>query len=107
MFWLEEWEQKAIQVSCQSHPDAGFRRLTHMMIDAGVVAVRPSSVHRVFKRANLLNRRPREASKKGKGFHSSAGPGLRPAASCIPHLHLRYGAIRRKPLPWRIGTIRR
>ena len=73
-FWLEEWEQKAIQVFCRSHPDAGYRRLTYMMMDADVVAVSPSSVYRVLKRADLLNRWPRKASKKGKGFHQPKKP---------------------------------
>ena len=70
--WLEEWEQKVIQAFCRSHPDAGYRRLTYMMTDADVVAVSPSSVYRVLKRADLLNRWPRKAPKKGKGFHPSA-----------------------------------
>ena len=45
-----------------------------MMIDADVVAVSPSSVYRVLKRADLLNRWPRKASKKGKGFHQPKRP---------------------------------
>ena len=73
-FWLEEWEHKVIQAFCRSHPDAGYRRLTYMMIDADVVAVSPSSVYRVLQRADLLNRWPRKASKKGKGFHQPKRP---------------------------------
>jgi len=73
-FWLEEWEHKVIQAFCHSHPDAGYRRLTYMMIDADVVAVSPSSVYRVLQRADLLNKWPRKASKKGKGFHQPKRP---------------------------------
>ena len=55
-FWLQEWEQEAIIALHLEHPDEGYRRLTYMMIDANVVAASPSSVYRVLKQAQLLNR---------------------------------------------------
>ena len=55
-FWLQEWEREAIIDFYREHPDEGYRRLTYMMIDAGVVAASPSSIYRVLKQAELLNR---------------------------------------------------
>ena len=66
--WLEDWEKKAIVAYAQEHPLEGYRRLTYMMIDADIVAVSPSSVYRVLKRADLLRGWNRKPSKKGQGF---------------------------------------
>ena len=68
-FWLTDWEKQAIIDYYLDHPLEGYRRLTYMMIDADIVAVSPSSVYRVLKNADLLNRWNRKASKKGTGFH--------------------------------------
>jgi putative transposase len=73
-FWLQEWEREAIIGFYRSHPDEGYRRLTYMMIDADVVAVSPSSVYRVLKQANLLNRWDQKPSKKGQGFQQPEKP---------------------------------
>ena len=45
-----------------------------MMLDADLVAVSPSSTHRVLKAAGLLQRWNRPASKKGKGFQQPTRP---------------------------------
>jgi transposase InsO family protein len=66
--WLEPWEKEAIIGYCLHHRDEGYRRLTYMMMDAGLVAVSPSSVYRVLKCAGLLGRWNRTPSKKGTGF---------------------------------------
>ncbi len=68
-FWLTDWEKQAIIDYYIDHPLEGYRRLTYMMMDADIVAVSPSSVYRVLKNADLLNRWNRKASKKGTGFH--------------------------------------
>lgn len=67
-FWLEEWEKAAIVDFHLRHPDNGYRRLTYMMMDAGVVAVAPSTVWRVLHHAGQLHRRSYQESSKGKGF---------------------------------------
>jgi putative transposase len=67
--WLTEEEQRAIIEYHGKHPLEGYRRLTFMMLDADVVAVSPSSVYRVLRKAGLLDRWNRKASKKGTGFH--------------------------------------
>jgi hypothetical protein len=55
-FWLEPWEKEAIIGFHLKNPLEGYRRLTFMMLDADVVAVRPASVWRVLKQAGLLSR---------------------------------------------------
>lgn len=67
-WWLEDWEKQAIVTYAQDHRLEGYRRLTYMMIDADIVAVSPSSVYRVLKRAGLLGGWNRKPSKKGQGF---------------------------------------
>ncbi|MCP4453916.1 MAG: transposase family protein, partial [Planctomycetes bacterium] len=59
---------------CRDHPQEGYRRLTYMMIDADEVAASPSTVYRVLKQADMLNKWPRSASKKGAGFHQPEKP---------------------------------
>lgn len=66
--WLEEWEKQAIIDYYAQHPLEGYRRVTFMLLDAGVVAVSPSSTYRVLKKAGLLDQWNREPSKKGTGF---------------------------------------
>jgi transposase InsO family protein len=66
--WLDDWEREAIIGYYLDHRGDGYRRLTYMMIDADIVAVSPSSVYRVLKRADLLGRWNRTPSKKGTGF---------------------------------------
>ena len=68
-FWLTDREKQAIIDYYLDHPLEGYRRLTYMMMDADLVAVSASSVYRVLKKANLLDRWNRKASKKGTGFH--------------------------------------
>lgn len=67
-FWLEDRERQAILNYHQLHPLEGYRRLAFMMLDEDVVAVSPSSVYRVLKRAGLLDRWNRKPSTKGTGF---------------------------------------
>ena len=72
--WLEPWEKKAIVDYYVAHPLEGYRRLTFMMLDADVVAVSPSSVYRVLKKAGLLDRSNTKPSKKGTGFVQPTRP---------------------------------
>ncbi len=46
----------------------GYRRLTLMMLDAGILAVSPTSVWRVLGQAGLLSKWNGAPSKKGTGF---------------------------------------
>jgi putative transposase len=73
-WWLEEWEKEAIIHYFADHPLDGYRRLAFMMMDDDVVAISPSSVYRVLKRAGLMEPRGQVKSKKGTGFVQPLGP---------------------------------
>jgi len=73
-FWLEDGERQAIIAYYLDHPLEGYRRLTYMMLDDEIVAASPSSVYRVLKNAELLNRWNRKPSKKGDGFTQPLRP---------------------------------
>lgn len=66
--WLTQAERDGILLFHDRHPLEGYRRLTYMLLDAGDVAVSPSSVYRVLQAAGRLNRWTRRPSKKGTGF---------------------------------------
>ena len=66
--WLLDWEKQAILEYHGIHSGVGYRRLNYMLLDAGVVAVSPSSVYRVLKEAGQLSRGGAKTSSKGKGF---------------------------------------
>ncbi len=67
-FWLADCEKQGIIAYYHDHPLEGYRRLTYMMMDDDIVAVSPSSVYRVLKKAGLMQCWNRKASKKGTGF---------------------------------------
>jgi len=67
-FWLRAWEKQAILDFQELYPDAGYRRLTYMLIDADRAAVSPASVWRVLRQAGRLQRNNSSPSKKGTGF---------------------------------------
>jgi transposase InsO family protein len=71
---VEDWEKKAIIAFHKDNPLEGYRRLTFMMLDADEVAVSPSSVYRVLRKADLLRRWNGKPSKKGSGFHQPKKP---------------------------------
>jgi len=73
-FWLEKWEIEEIIKYHDDHPLEGYRRLTFMMLDRDIVAVSPSSVYRVLKKAGLLQRWSTKPSKKGTGFTQPLRP---------------------------------
>ena len=73
-FWLERWEKRAIVSFCTAHPLDGYRRLAFMMLDEDIVAVSPSSVYRVLKKAGLLRRWNGKNRGKGKGFRQPEKP---------------------------------
>lgn len=67
--WIFQWEKDAIIKYAKKHPNEGYRRLTYMMLDKDIVAVSPSTVYRILKKAGLLNKWNRvKTSKKGRGF---------------------------------------
>lgn len=75
--WLHEWEKERIVKCYLEYPLEGYRRLTYMMLDRGIVAVSPSSTYRVLVEAGLMEKWTRKTSKKGTGFEQP----------CRPHQH--------------------
>ena len=73
-FYLLSWEQQVIVEYARTHPDEGYRRMTYMMLDAGVVSTSPSTVYRVLKSEGLLQIRNNEPSRKGQGFDQPKKP---------------------------------
>lgn len=67
-FWLEPWECQAIIDFQHHYPLEGYRRLTFMMLDRDIVAVSPSSVYRVLRRAGLIQSKTARRTGRGKGF---------------------------------------
>ena len=80
--WLTPEEIKAIEEFAKAHYSNndyflrdGYRRIAYKMIDLDIVAVHPSSVYRVLKKANLLNKWNTKKSKsKGSGFNQPNNP---------------------------------
>jgi transposase InsO family protein len=73
--WLLDWEKEAIKEYARKHLGEGYRRLTYMMLDRDIVAVSPSSVYRVLRKAGMLNKWNRVKSKsKGHGFDQPHKP---------------------------------
>jgi transposase InsO family protein len=66
--WLEAWEKERILAFHAQHPLEGYRRLTYMMLDAGLVAASPATVYRVLAQAGCFERWNRSDSAKGTGF---------------------------------------
>ena len=73
-WWLEDWERHAIIEFHDANPLEGYRRLTFMMLDEDIVAVSPSTVYRVLKRAGRLDRQSSGCSTKGSGFKQPKKP---------------------------------
>ncbi len=72
--WLEPWEKRAILDFERQYTLEGYRRLAFMMLDRDIVAVSPSSVYRVLKKAGRIQGWNGKPSRKGTGFHQPLGP---------------------------------
>jgi len=70
----EAWEKRAILDFYGRFPLRGYRRLTFMMLDAGVAAVSPTSARRVSHPAGRRARRKDKPLSQGKGFQAPPGP---------------------------------
>lgn len=74
-FWLTGEEKSAIIEYARKHSESGYRRMCYEMMDAGVVAVSPTTVFRILRDNGLLNRFPRPSpTKKGSGFEQPLVP---------------------------------
>lgn len=74
-FWLLAEEKEAILKYALENPLSGYRRMCYEMMDAGIVAVSPTTVFRVLRDNGLMNRFKRPSpSKKGTGFEQPLKP---------------------------------
>ena len=72
--WLRDWEIEKIKKFYRQNPEAGYRRLAYMMLDADIVAVSATTVWRVLSEAGLLKKWNPKTSQKGKGFTQPKAP---------------------------------
>ena len=74
-FWLTDDEKQAIINYAKTHETSGYRRMCYEMLDANVAAVSPTTVFRILRDNNLMNRFPRPSpTKKGTGFEQPLKP---------------------------------
>ena len=68
-------ERAAVIAFARAHPEEGYKRLSFMMADTGVAAVRPSTVYLILKEAGLIGRwkKPTAGAHK-KGFDQPDAP---------------------------------
>ena len=72
--WILPWEKQAIIQYANDHIEAGYRRITYMMLDEDIVAVSPSTTYRVLAGAGLLGRGWNSTTRKGNGFEQPLMP---------------------------------
>lgn len=72
--WISDEEEQQVLQFQELHPEEGYRVLTYMMMDAGVVAVSPSTTYRILSRHQRLSVQDREPSRKGLGFEQPSKP---------------------------------
>jgi putative transposase len=72
--YLTPEEKKSMLDFHEKHPLDRYRRLTYMLTDQDVVAVSPTTVHRVLSAAGRLDRWTRRPSTKGTGFEQPLQP---------------------------------
>lgn len=84
--WVLDWEKAAIIRFGMEHLEAGYRRITFLMLDQNVVAVSASTTYRVLLGAGLLNQRQFGPGKKGDGFEQPLKP--------HEHWHIDFSYLR-------------
>lgn len=68
-------ERQAVIAFSEEHREEGYRRLSYMMLDAGVAAIRPSTVYTILAAAGLIGRwKQTAAGAHKKGFDQPDGP---------------------------------
>lgn len=67
-WWLQPWEKLAVIHFAKEHRGEGYRRLTFMMLDKGIVAVSPKTTYNVLRHAGLMRPWNGKKSLKGTGF---------------------------------------
>lgn len=74
-YWLQECEKQKIIEFYLEHSTEGYRRVSYLMLDKGLVAVSPATTYRVLANAGLLKRwNDTKTTSKGKGFAQPLKP---------------------------------
>lgn len=84
--WVTEAEHTAILSYAMENLEAGYRRLTYLMLDADIAAVSPTTTYRILSQADMLNPRKYGPSKKGTGFEQPL--------KAHEHWHIDFSHIR-------------
>lgn len=72
--WLLPDEIEAIVEFARKHPGHGYRYLTWLMTDEDVAYASASSIYRILKKHDLLQKKKGKPSSKGKGFRQPKRP---------------------------------
>jgi len=94
--WVLEGERLAIINYAKSHLQAGYRRMTYLMLDEDIVAVSPSTTYRVLKEAGLIQQWTKRSS-KGTGFEQPVAP--------HEHWHIDFTYLRIKDVFYFLVTV--
>ncbi len=94
--WVLESERLAIVNYAKSHLQAGYRRMTYLMLDEDVAAVSPSSTYRVLKEAGLIEPWTKRST-KGTGFQQPTAP--------HEHWHIDFTYLRIKNVFYFLVTV--
>jgi len=94
--WLLESERLAIVNYAKGHLQAGYRRMTYLMLDEDVVAVSPSTTYRVLKEAGMIQPWSKRSS-KGTGFEQPIAP--------HEHWHTDFTYLRIKDVFYFLATV--
>lgn len=74
LYALTADEEAAIEAFALKHPRVGYRKLTWIMVDAGVAYASEAAVYRVLKAADLLSRWKRPSRSPGEYRFRPGGP---------------------------------
>jgi len=67
-YWVQDWERQKVIAFYLEHQQDGYRRVSYMLLDLGLVAVSPATTYRILSNSGLLKRWNDKPSSKGKGF---------------------------------------
>lgn len=74
-FYTTPDERVAVIAFAKEHPEVGYKRLAYMMADAGVAAVRPTTVWEILSAAGLIGRwKKPEITAHKRGFEQPSLP---------------------------------
>lgn len=94
--WILPAERKAVIDYAKEHLEAGYRRMTYLMLDEDIVALSPSSTYRILKQEGLIDPWSKRSSK---------GTGFKQPLSAHQHWHTDFSYIRIKSVFYFLATV--